>query len=474
MRARFVAWMALLACLGPTGHAADAPPVPPGLDAPGSSGRPANPEQPDLPEGLSGSIEPSGESDEAPGSDFAASGFIDARAGTRTQDDPLEKQTSLAETRLQLHLEGGNGRTEFRFTGDFLYDDVTDERAIDLEDGAGAIDLREAALLFRPADFVDIKAGRQILTWGTGDLIFVNDLFPKDFRSLFIGRDEEYLKAPSDAIKTSLFSAPVNLDVVYTPRFDADRFIDGRRVSFFDPARDERVGRRDQLDVAKPDDWFDDDEIALRLYNNVAGYELAGYFYHGFWKSPAGQDPVTGEATFPPLSVYGMSVRGPLGAGIGNLELGYYDSRDDRDGDDPLVRNSEIRALLGYEQELARDFTAGFQYALEHVLEHDDLRRTLPAGGTKPDENRHLLTLRLTQLWLNQNLSLSLFGFYSPSDDDCYVLPRIKYKVTDAFSVETGANVFFGRDRDTFFGQLDDNSNVYVGLRYGFASFVSR
>ncbi len=62
-----------------------------------------------------------------------------------------------------------------------------------------------------------ITLGRQILTWGTGDLVFINDLFPKDWVSFFIGRDVEYLKAPSDALKVSAFSSWANLDLVYTP-----------------------------------------------------------------------------------------------------------------------------------------------------------------------------------------------------------------------------------------------------------------
>ncbi|MFW6031595.1 MAG: hypothetical protein ACOC9T_03300, partial [Myxococcota bacterium] len=32
---------------------------------------------------------------------------------------------------------------------------------------------------------------------GTGDLVFLNDLFPKDWRSFLLGRDLDYLKAPS-------------------------------------------------------------------------------------------------------------------------------------------------------------------------------------------------------------------------------------------------------------------------------------
>jgi len=34
--------------------------------------------------------------------------------------------------------------------------------------------------------------------------------------------------------------------------------------------------------------------------------------------------------------------------------------------------------------------------------------------------------------------------------------------------VEAGANVFLGESDTSFFGQFEDNSNVYAGARYAF------
>jgi len=41
--------------------------------------------------------------------------------------------------------------------------------------------------------------------------------------------------------------------------------------------------------------------------------EVALYGYQGFWKSPGGFDPLTGNAIFPELRVYGASLRSRLG-----------------------------------------------------------------------------------------------------------------------------------------------------------------
>jgi hypothetical protein len=316
---------------------------------------------------------------------------------------------------------------------------------------------------------MDVKLGRQILTWGTGDLVFLNDLFPKDYESFFIGRDVEYLKHPSDAVKVSMFSDVANLDLVYTPQFDPDNYLTGERLSYYNPMTGGITGR--PLRADEPDDWLEDDELAARLYRNLGGYELALYGYHGFWKSPMGVDPARGVFTFPRLNAWGASVRGKLGPGIGNAEAAYYDSRDDRRGTDPTVPNSQVRLLLGYTQDLSQltpNFTVGAQYYLEHMMDHGDYLRTLPAGSPRADENRHMLTLRLTKLMLNQDLRLELFTFWSPSDEDGHLRPHASYKITDRWRVDGGANIFWGEDRHTQFGQLKRNDNVYVGMRYTF------
>lgn len=399
------------------------------------------------------------------------SGFWEARGGVRTQEDPDQRQASIGETRLQVDLERPVGELVLRVTADFHYDAVPDGHAVDLERGEGWLDLRQANLTFSPAEFMDVKVGRQILTWGTGDLLFVNDLFPKDWRSFFIGRDVDYLKAPSDAMKTSVYTDPVNLDFVYVPRFDADRFIDGERISFYSDLAGGRVGRDRRVHAQRPDDWFRDDEFHARLWRNVSGYELAAYGYWGYWKSPGGMDPTLFQPTFPRLNVYGGSARGQLAGGIANFEAAFYDSRDDRDGDDPFVNNSQVRILVGYERDLpqvARDLSVGVQYYLELKMDYGEYRRALPPGVPPDDEGRQLATFRVTKLLMNQNLTLSLFAYYSPTDSDAYVRPRISYKVSDHWTVEAGGNVFFGARAHTFFNQFARNSNVYAAARYSF------
>lgn len=390
---------------------------------------------------------------------FDLNGFVEGGFGIRMQNDPHQHHdVNYAEVRLQLEAYKALEWSELKVRLDLFRDEALHEFNADL---------REAHILLTPTDTLDLKIGRQILTWGTGDLIFLNDLFPKDFQSFFIGREESYLKAPSNSLKSSFYLDWFNFDLVWNPLFNSDRYVSGERLSFFNPFKGRKVGEREELTEDEPERWFKDSEIHLRAFKNIAGYEVALYGYYGFFKNPGGFTS-RGLATFPRLAVYGASIRGNVLKGIGNMEFAYYDSLKDPGGDNPLINNSQFRFLMGYTQEVFQDFNVGFQYYLEHMMQHDRFMQTLPPGGLAQDESRHTLTVRLTQLMFQQNLRLSLFTFYVPSDGEAYLRPMAHYKISDAWSATLGANIFTGPGFSTFFAQLDDNSNLYARVRYSY------
>ena len=168
------------------------------------------------------------------------------------------------------------------------------------------------------------------------------------------------------------------------------------------------------------------------------------------------------------MTAVGASVRRPFGPGLFNAEAVKYLSRDDRSGDDPLVPNDQVRLLLGYEQEALTNFTVAFQYYLEWTQDHDELLDNSLTPEFEPDEYRHVFTNRLTYRLNQEKLTLSLFTFFSPNDDDHYIRPVMNYRFSDRWSFAAGANIFGGEEPHTFFNQFADNSNVYVRIRSHF------
>lgn len=389
-------------------------------------------------------------------------GFGEAAVASRFLENPaIPDDFVLAEARFRLDLSHFTDLAELSFKGDLVADDVID---------GVEIDIRQAMITVHLSDWLDVRAGRQVLTWGTGDFVFLNDLFPKDFVSFFIGRDDEFLKAPSNSVKLSFYPKAVSLDVVWMPMFTPDRYITGARLSYFDPSVPGMVGAEstgEPLTAQPPPQTLGNGEFAGRLYRTFGGYELALYGYVGFTKQPLAFDPTLDMATFSRLGAYGASVRGTVAGGIGNAEGSYYDSRDDRPGTDPNVPNSEVRGLLGYERELLANFTLGLQYYLQWTLAYDQLIANSPDPQFEPDELRHTFTLRTTYRFRQETMILSLFAFVSPSDGDTHLRPSFTYAWSDAVRLDLGGNIMAGSESG-FLGQLEENSNIYGRLRYSF------
>ena len=92
---------------------------------------------------------------------FAAdlNGFLDARAGVRTSDDPHQESMTLGEARLQLELNHLGERVEFMLRADGVADAVDGDN-LDLQTGDGPVDLRELWFLFSPTDNADVSTGK--------------------------------------------------------------------------------------------------------------------------------------------------------------------------------------------------------------------------------------------------------------------------------------------------------------------------
>ncbi len=387
----------------------------------------------------------------------AWTGFVEVGFGSRIDSDPLiDENGTLEELRLRVESEWLLDETTVSLKVDGSYDGIED--ALDA-------DIRDLTAAFSVGDSVDVRAGRQVQTWGTGDLVFLNDLFPKDYVSFFAGRDDEYLKAPGNAIRVTRFSGIANLDFVLTPVFEPDDYLTGERFSFFSPVAGGNVAPRPPLSAREPDDLLEDGEFALRLFRTVKGREYALYAYHGYFKQPTALTPSL-EPTFAPMTSVGASIRLPLGRGLFNLETSYYLSRDDRSGTDPLVPNDQLRFLAGYEWEARPSFTVSLQYYVESTRDYNELRNNSPFPQFEPEHNRHLLTNRLTYRAGRDKHEFSLFTFYSPSDSDYYLRPAYTYRHSDEWAIIAGGNLFGGSDPHTFFGQLSDASNVYLRVRY--------
>ncbi len=367
-------------------------------------------------------------------------GGVDCPPGT-VCDWPYNEQ------RLQLKAEGSGLEGALGYAGKL---DLLNDAAL----GDSDLDVRELYADYNAERFT-LRAGRQVITWGVADLLFINDTFPKDWVSFFGGLPLEYLKRGSDALRLDLYPDFADVQIVLA-RFRKDLLPDRDRFVLPGP------------DISAALDEPSELEAGLRISRYFGSWDGAMYLSRTHYRAPAlSQTAGQWRGEFPRLNAYGASLSGPLWNGVLSLEAGYYDSAEDPDGTDPAVENSQTRLLFGYSRQIAEDTTLGVQAYAEWMHDHDAYLDTLPAGFPERDELRTVATLRFTQFHMHQTLRLGLFAFWGVSEGDGYLIPSVRYAFSDALWGEVGANVFVG-ERSGQFGVLGDNDNIYATLRYAF------
>ena len=400
-------------------------------------------------------------------SELSLQGFLQTNYSVRVNDDNPQgaKQGNLILGEERAQLKGSfypqKSKIGIFIKSDFYHDWVGENWAFDFREGY--LDFRDDKFSFR--------AGRQIYTWGVGDLLFINDVFPKDWEAFYSGRPLEYLKIGADSLKLDIYSDIVSAEAVVMPFFEPDDLPSVGRFHFFDPYPNIPNREHEKPDPAFKN--FGNTEYALRLYRYIGDFDVSAYAYKGFFRSPAMKadnfnSPAAISSFYPELAVYGLSAQRSALGGVVSTEYGYYDSLDDRSGRDPGINNSQSRFLIGYQKAFPEDFTVGIQYYGELTHEYSRYEDTLPSAFAKRKQLHQYATLRLTKLLKYQTLKLSLFTFYSPDEEDFLITPEVSYNFTDNLLGAIGMNIFTGTKDTTTFGQHKRDSNVYVTARYSF------
>ncbi|MBI4203409.1 MAG: hypothetical protein HY527_00150, partial [Betaproteobacteria bacterium] len=197
-----------------------------------------------------------------------------------------------AELRGQLKAEGKNSSSGAGFLGrfDLVRDAVIDDTRLVTRELFGDLTSEKAAA----------RLGRQVITWGVADLLFINDTFPKDWVAFFTGQPIQYLKLGSDALKLNAFPGGANLELVVAD-FRPDNIPTSRRFVFVDPLPP-GLPRR----TVEPGHGTGELEISGRISGYLDNWELAGYFSRTHFRSPAWrivENEVVG--TFPRLDTIG-------------------------------------------------------------------------------------------------------------------------------------------------------------------------
>ncbi len=383
---------------------------------------------------------------------------------------PIDDRNTLNETRIMLENQWYGGQGE-----------VLDLRFLAKPAAAGAevedeFEVRQASVLYPATRDLDVIAGRQAIDWGPAQYEFVNDHFPKDYRSFFLGRDLEYMRAPADALRLRWFSDYGNLDLIAMPEFEPNRNPEGEviPVHFDGELLDqeevlEKTG--DKPPRRLPSSSPEDGEVHARWSENYGRWEVALYGYRGFMGNPAGfnADGTDNFVYHPEMASGGASLRGPFMGGIAWLETSFDDIRHDEAGESEGLPSDVYNLLVGYEFDHTPTVTYMFQVHWLHNYDSKGLREDIDEENHPYEKrNRYRLQLATERSYMSDRLTLRARGFAGLQVQDWHLRLEADYEWSDNIRVYAGSLHYDADNEASRFGALQDHDAFYSRLRYSF------
>lgn len=380
-------------------------------------------------------------------------GFVQLRQSERTGSVPASAQVEARGTMVQ------------QLEAELLYEHRLDNltaagRLVTGYDSAISSELstiREAYVDWAASSMWNFRAGRQVMTWGVSDYLYVNDIFPKNFDAFFSGAVFDRLKEPVDALRALTYVADsTELEVVIS-RSRSDRTPGAARFT----GAHVMLGSVEQRDSDSPD-------IAARASRHVSGWDLAGYV--ASFRSREARHYLTPGGLahdYPRLDHLGVSASSNFASGVLWVEAAV---RKGSERQERVVSRyylgSSARSIVGYSREVGPDFTATVQLQLEAPLNRDRYRGNLAAGVRSVSTVAGMLYLRLDRRWANQTRQLGVQAFLG-DEGDSHVNPFMSWSPFDGLTLEAGGHLFSGQF-DTRFGNVEHDSNIYALSRYSF------
>lgn len=375
---------------------------------------------------------------------------------------------------------------------------------------------------------VDIKLGRQKISWGSLDGVNPSDVInPVDMSSLLnmAANDASSIRIPVEALRLDVYpTSNVNIEYIFVPLFTAPGM---PSVSDYLPPELSGMG----VSYSYPSPAMYNFETGLRTSFYLSAMDFSLSYYYGWDDVPdiaaigvLQQDIGGGNMFGSPVNLALEFNRvhnfgGDFAVPVGGLDLrgeATFTLTGDTTGTDPYVKNPYLYYGLGagynfdgglmLNMQLTQKYVFNYQKVSDYsyVLDPAD-----PASWNQSDswyaagyaasfspllsDQRGQLTssvmLVLEKSYLDDFLStrlVTLYNFPGNYDDndtethygDFMIKPSVSYELADAFDVEFGGNLFFSYKKDDngdivsdeyrTFGMLDKSDSLYLELKYSF------
>ena len=377
-------------------------------------------------------------------------GFVDSYHALQLQS-PHQIMSSRTRARLELHANYGEAS---------LFSSVNLAYNSIIKDQTGAF-LREAYFDYA-GRFLEVKAGRQIITWGVADGLRITDLIsPMDYTE-FMANDYDDIRVPVNAINLKYPGESFSAEVVFVPVPEY----------FVLPTSDDNPWQMTapngmQMDLSgTPAKRIKNSEIGGRLRFFLENLDFSLTALHTYNKSPVTiasfnphQQTAVIKGIYESMNVIGGDVSIPAGEIVIRGEVAAYFG-------EPIAlknsmdywRRSSFNALLGIDWYAGDNWTVMAQYMHKVIMDYREVLGT--------EQNTSMITARISKEVLNNTLKLSVYGMFDVDNVGFYVRPAADYLLSDQITLSLGADWLGGR-RGTF-KTYKKNTQIWVKGKYFF------
>ena len=356
-------------------------------------------------------------------------------------------------TRLRLEMRANYGEASLFSSVNLAYNGI-------IENQTGAF-LREAYFDYA-GKFLEVKAGRQIVTWGVADGLRLTDLIsPMDYTE-FMANDYDDIRVPVNAINLKYPGESFSAEVVFVPVPEY----------FVIPTSDDNpwqmpVPNGMRMDLSDtPAKHIKNSEVGGRFRFFLENLDFSLTALHTFNKSPVmivNFDPETKSAVikgvYEPMNVVGGDVSIPAGEIVIRGEVAVYF------GEPIALKNSmdywfrkSFNGLIGIDWYAGNNWTIMAQYMHKVIMDYRDVLGT--------EQNTSMITARISKEVLNNTLKLSVYGMFDVDNVGFYVRPAADYLLNDQITLSLGADWLGGR-RGTF-ETYKKNTQIWVKGKFFF------
>ncbi|MGH7165312.1 MAG: hypothetical protein ACREIS_07295 [Nitrospiraceae bacterium] len=314
---------------------------------------------------------------------------------------------------------------------------------------------------------VDLRLGKQIITWGRADATNPTDnLTPKDF-TLLSARDEEERRTGSYAAKANFYRGDYTLSLVWIPIFNPST-IPLTAPPGFTLTEDKRDSGA----------WTYQG-FAAKLDHTGGDLDWSVSYYYGLDVNPVGVplSPTSAVLIHTRIHVVGADFARTIGR-YGIRGEGAYVHTQNPDGSNPFIKKPYVWYVLGVDRDITEDLNITVQAYQRIIINYQDpfqfqdpvIQNASVLDATfnyQLDRIQEGLNGRIKTTWWNKTLEGELLGQWNLNRGDFFLRPSLAYAFTDVWKGFMGYDIFNGQ-RHSFFGRLEPMTSFFAEIRATF------